>query len=818
MNCFCSDAQVGRVSLLKAGRWLVIAVAMAAPSVASAQTVSYPTQTGNFNALVTEKNNSPPYAGTYNHSATELANYANNGSFGNTPGAAAFQTFTTTGNGNTGAVRALQVGDAFTITGFTSANPSAGGYLGVSFRDSTTYTSFFSATDNTTEARFQLDTTGGWKVYNAGTTIDSGLGSNADRAFTITVTSGSTFNASVGANTYFNLGMAAGGGTIDSFAIYTFGDSNQNSFWKNASLTATGTVQLGYAAASGVTFVPGVVSDGLPANSTSSTKANAVFIGGDAGSQVNLAQANTYTGPTTINANATGEAQNASALGTTENGTVVSNNATLKLYSGSDISFAAEPLTLNGLGVSGVNGALRSVGGTNTWNGPITLGSNSRINADTTGGAGALTLAGNVAAGANVLYLGANGAAISATGTISGAGATQDGTITSIFKDGTSNLTLSAANSYTGDTRIAAGTLTAAAAGSLGDGSDVFVASGAVLSVTASLSVGSLREAGPANGGTATIAGGSVLTITGSGFNVFQNSLSGGGGLAIAGSGSTNLYGTQTYAGPTTVSAGRLSTGVALATSAVTVSGGEFAATAANILGDGVVVSLSNAGIYTVGGSDTIGGLGGTGGTVALGGSVLTVSQAGGGTFAGGLTGSGTLIKAGPGSLTLAGPAGSFGGTTLAQSGVLAVTGTLGGSVMVSGSGVLAGSGRIGGNLFFAPGAGLQFDPVAALQIGGTASFGGFGVANVLGLDQNTPLGSYTLISGSANLAGASNVGLENAVQIGGTKLAYFEGLGLQLVVVPEPTAAAVVVGGLAGLAAHGRRRRRPRPAIRPAG
>jgi autotransporter-associated beta strand protein len=222
-------------------------------------------------------------------------------------------------------------------------------------------------------------------------------------------------------------------------------------------------VQLGYAAASGVTFVPGVVSDGLSANSTSSTKANAVFIGGDAGSQVNLAQANTYTGPTTINANATGEAQNASALGTTENGTVVSNNAALKLYSGSGISFAAEPLTLNGLGVSGVNGALRSVGGTNTWNGPITLGSNSRINADTTGGAGALTLAGNVAAGANVLYLGANGAAISATGTISGAGATQDGTITSIFKDGTSNLTLSAANSYTGDTRIAAGTLTAAA-------------------------------------------------------------------------------------------------------------------------------------------------------------------------------------------------------------------------------------------------------------------------------------------------------------------------------------------------------------------
>ena len=612
--------------------------------------------------------------------------------------------------------------------------------------------------------------------------------------------------------------MAAGGGAIDSLAIYTYGDSNQNSFWKNASLTATGTVQLGYAAAGGVTFVPGLITDGLIASSTSTPQTNAVFIGGDAGSQVNLAQANTYTGPTTINANATGEAQNAAALGTTANGTVVSTNGALKLYSPSGISYAAEALTLNGLGVSAANGALRSVGGTNTWNGPITLASSSRINADTTGGAGALTLAAPVAAGSNVLYLGANGASISISGTISGAGATQDGTITSIFKDGTSGLTLSAANTFTGDTRIAAGTLTAAAAGSLGNGSDVFISSGAALTVAASLSVGSLREAGASNGGTATIAGGSVLTITGSGFNAFQNSITGAGGLTIAGSGSTNLYGTQAYSGPTTVSAGRLSTGVPLATSAVAVSGGEFAATAANVLGDGVVVSLSNVGVYTVGGSDTIGGLVGTGGTVALGGSVLTVTQVGSGTFAGGLTGSGTLTKVGAGVLTLSGNATSFGGTTRAESGVLAVTGTLGGNVAVSGSGTIAGSGRIGGNLVLASGAAFRFDPLATLQAGGTATFGGFGVGNVLGLDQNTPEGTYTLISGSANLAGVSNVGAANAVSIGGSKLAYLEGLGLRLVVVPEPAAVVAVVGGLVGLAAQAGRRRRGRSAIRSAG
>ena len=270
-----------------------------------AATVTYTMQTGNFNSTLTEKNNNPPYAGVYNNTATELGLYSNGGSFGNTPGAAAFETFTTTGNGTTGTVRALQVGDTFTITGFTSANPSAGGYIGISFRDSTTYSNFSSATDNTTEARFQLDNTGGWKIYNNGTARDSGLGSNADRTFVIKITSSTTFDASIGGTWYYNNTMAASGGTIDSFAIYTFGDSNQNSFWKNASLSDTGTVELGYAGGNGSTFTPGVVADGLSADSATTTRVNSVNIGGDAGSAVILNQANTYTGGTTVNANAT---------------------------------------------------------------------------------------------------------------------------------------------------------------------------------------------------------------------------------------------------------------------------------------------------------------------------------------------------------------------------------------------------------------------------------------------------------------------------------------------------------------------------------
>ncbi|MFZ9940914.1 MAG: beta strand repeat-containing protein, partial [Luteolibacter sp.] len=658
---------------------LVLAFTMTAAATVDAATVTYTMQTGNFNSLQTQNNNNAPYAGTYNNGGTELAQYANGGWFGTTPGAAAFQTFTTTGNGSTGSARALQVGDTFTITGYTSANPSSGGYLGISFRDSTTYTNFSSATDGSTEARFQLDNSGGWKVYNSGSAIDSSLGSNADRTFTIKITSSTTFDATIGGTTYYNLGMAASGGTIDSFAIYTLGDSNQNSFWKNASLSDSGTVELGYAAANGTTVTPGLVSDGLAADSTSTARSNAVNIGGDAGSQVILNQNNTYTGATTINANATAEAQHANALGTTAAGTTVTNNGALKLYNATGISFASEALTLNGLGVSGANGALRSVGGNNTWNGNITLASSSRINADTTGGAGSLTIAGTVSGSSNVLFLGANGANISVSGAISGAGATQDGTTTSLFKDGANTLTLSGNNTYTGDTRVNAGTLTVASGGNLGNGtSDVFISSGATLNINTSTTVASVQETGNLNGGVIAIGSGATLSVNGANKGtLYQNSISGSGGLTVNGSGNTSLslYGTQSYSGATTVSGAKLSTGVALATSGLTINGGTFETTAANILGNSASVSLSS-GTYSLGGNDTIGSLTMSGGSLS-GTSTLTAS-----TYA--LNGGTVGANLGAGSLSVGGST-ILNGTSAASSvSLTAGTLTLGGNNRLS--------------------------------------------------------------------------------------------------------------------------------------
>ncbi|MFM1902700.1 MAG: hypothetical protein RLZZ440_600 [Planctomycetota bacterium] len=826
---------------------------------APAETVTYITQTSNFNALLTERANNPPYAGSYDENASEMGNYANSGSFGNTPGAAAFRTFTTSGSDKAAAARPLQVGDQFTITAYTDANPSPGGRVGISFRDSMTYSSFFDSTDGATEARIQLDNTGGWKVYGADGGIDSNLGAAADRTLALTITSDNTFNASVGGVTIYNQYFAAEGGAIDSFSIYTFGDSNANSFWKNASLSDTGLVQLGYASTG--TFIPGLITDGLAADSTSTVRSNAVAVGGDADSMVRLLENNTYTGTTTVNANATASVQHANGLGTTDAGTFVTNGGAVELFAapGTPISFAAEPLTLNGLGVNGffgVRGALRHKGGDTTWTGPITLGSNSRINADVSG---SLTISASIAGGANVLFLGANDATMAIEGVIGGTGSTQDGTTTSLFKDGANTLTLEGSNTYSGDTRITAGTLTVASGGNLGDGSsDVFVSAGATLTINTSTSIASLQETGTENGGVVAIGPSAVLTINGADKGIaYQNSVSGDGGLTMAGSGTTTLglYGTQSYTGTTTVTGGRISTGVSLASASVIVGGGTFETTGANILGDSTTVAISS-GTYSLGGDDTIGtfsisggslsGAGtltalsytitggtisanlGTGtyaisGTPTISGTIAATSMtvasgsvldlASSGDYSTAISGDGGVSKTGSSTLTLSGN-NSYAGPTSIDAGTLLFNGTNtgNGAVTVAPAAAIGGTGSIAGDLTLGTDSSFYFNASGGLTVGGTVSFttpANFGVDDIIGLTSATPPGLYTLFDGNVTTTGLANLGSSNAYDLGNGTTAYFVPGSLKIQVVPEPGSMLITTAGLAATAGLIRRRSR---------
>jgi len=165
------------------------------------------------------------------------------------------------------------------------------------------------------------------------------------------------------------------------------------------------------------------------------------------------------------------------------------------------------------------------------------------------------------------------------------------------------------------------------------------------------------------------------------------------------------------------------------------------------------------------------------------------------------ISGSGRLVKDGAGILTLS-AVNTYTGATLVSAGTLFVSGSLVSDVTVSDTATLAGGGTVddvvlgGGSLFDLFLAVNSADSLAATTISFAAT--GFGIdnlrANGAAVDWGTiSNGTYTLITGTLNSANLENFGLENALNISGGRIAYFQNGSLQLVVaaaIPEPRAA----------------------------
>ncbi len=129
----------------------------------------------------------------------------------------------------------------------------------------------------------------------------------------------------------------------------------------------------------------------------------------------------------------------------------------------------------------------------------------------------------------------------------------------------------------------------------------------------------------------------------------------------------------------------------------------------------------------------------------------------------------------------------------------------------------IGGTGTVDGGFTFAAGSNLIFNTSAALNMTGAVSFGGFGIANLVGLNSSTIAATYTVLNGSgANISftNVANVGPGQAVSLGDGMAAYFDTTNGNLSVIvgaaiPEPGAFALLGGAaVLGLAASRRQRR----------
>jgi autotransporter-associated beta strand protein len=188
-----------------------------------------------------------------------------------------------------------------------------------------------------------------------------------------------------------------------------------------------------------------------------------------------------------------------------------------------------------------------------------------------------------------------------------------------------------------------------------------------VLATPQSYTGGTTVSAGTLEGNSATLQG-NIFNNATLAFNqavdgAYAGNLSGAGTLNKTGAGALQLSGDNTNAGPTNVTAGRLS-----------LNGG-------NALGDQSAVNLANAAgvaLELVGASETIGSLSGggaAGGNVELGGGTLTTgANNSSAAFAGVIGGAGAVVKTGAGAWTLAGDNTYSGGTTFAGGVVIAAS------------------------------------------------------------------------------------------------------------------------------------------------
>ncbi len=517
--------------------------------------------------------------------------------------------------------------------------------------------------------------------------VSSNINNNGANAVSLTKSSAGTLTLSGTGSTY------SGGTTINAGTVSVSLDANLGNTSGGVKF-AGGTLAITSSLSTGRTFT--LVGNGYSnainvANATTLTENGNLtgaggFTKGGLGTLI-LNGSDNYTGATTVGAG-TLQAGGTTAFGS-GSAVSVASGATLALNASSlaigslagagSVALGSGTLTTGGDGTSTTFlGAIASTGGgltkqgagvftlsgNNTYTG-ATLISDGALQAGSTtafsttspltvnsGAALSLNGANNTVgslAGAGVVSLGSAMLTVADIGSTTFSGAIIGaGTLTKAGATSVNSLTLSGANSYLGGTNFNAGTISVANDSSLGDTFGGLNFNGGTLATTASFSTN--RPVSFAASGGFNIAGGSTLTAAG----LFSGA---GGPTLTTGIGTLLLTSLNSYTGATTVNAGTLKAGSAIA----------FGSVSAVTVNSPGIVDLNNF-------SMTIGSLAGSG-SVTLNGGTLTTGNANPTTFSGAISGAGAVIKQGSGTFTFGGP-NTYNGPTTINAGTLALFGS----------------------------------------------------------------------------------------------------------------------------------------------